>query len=178
MKTLVLFQSALLMTIFLMLNLPPELSGFVLPDEFVHMRELLVAVMRLTLWVSGLWFIFRVLTYGKKADEPGAAFWSALMGPVVVDLLASGKHWFTIDPAGILLIALFLIHIVVVIVLSAKSYGLVRLVTYTAAYVTSYTAVMYVYEGRHAWLLPAAAALIITPEALAYKLRSNLKVAV
>jgi hypothetical protein len=178
MKTLVLFQSGLLIAVFIMLNLPPELSGYVLPDEFMHMRDLLVAVMRLTLWVAGLWFVFRMLTYGKKADEPGAAFWSALVGPVVIDLLASGRSWFILDPGGIILIALFLIHIVVVIVLSAKSYGLARLVFYTAVYATSYAAVMYVYAGRHAWLLPAAALMIITPEVLAYKLRSSMKLAV
>ena len=178
MKTLVLFQSALLMTIFLMLNLPPELSGFVLPDEFVHMRDLLIAVMRLTLCVSGLWFFFRMLTYGKKADEPGAVFWSALMGPFAIDLLVTGQHWLVFNPSAILLVSIFLIHIVVVIVQSAKSYALVRLVAYTAAYAASYASVMYVYAGRHSWLLIAAALAIIAPEVLASKLKSNLKLAV
>ena len=92
------------------------------------------------------------------------------MGPVGIEILYTGRSWFTNDLFGILLFGIFLTHIAYVIVKSAKHCSLVRLVAYTA--------VMYVYAGRNSLLLLAGAATIIAPEALAYKLRSNLKLAV
>ncbi len=178
MKTLVLFQSGLLMAVFIMLNLPPDLSGFSLPGELALMRGQLVAAMRLILIAGALWFLFRAYLRSKKTAVPGAVAWSAMAGPIAAEVLAAGRPWFKLDPAGVLLATLFTVHVAVVISRSVKRYGLVRLVFYTAVYAASYVEVMYVSDGENSWLLVLAALAIVAPEIIMAGIKTRIRQAV
>jgi len=178
METLVLFQSVFLVSIFCTINMPLEISEYVMPADLPKLRAMVFGIACLVSLFSLAGFAALKLLHGSTKGVASALI-VAIFGPVGIEfLLVGGRPWpfhslaFKAFVAGIV----FFIGLAVVeLIKNNGRYALARLAAYSAVYMSAYATAVYCDDGEYAWLLLAAAAVILLPEIGIWFVRGNIR---
>jgi hypothetical protein len=167
MKMLALFQSGLLMAVYITLNLPKDfVSAYLFPDDLTVFQQQVYESMTTVAVFSAVYFMLLFYTNEPEHEKPAGVFLSAVFGPIGVHLAANEQLWRRMDD-GLRLMALTVAFIMLPVLLIKKGWGnAVCFLFSSSVFVSAYAFGLYCANGKYSWVMFYASIVIILPEVI------------
>ncbi len=167
MKMLALFQSGLLMAVYITLNLPTNSVGvYLFPDDLALFQSEIYDSMRTVAIFCFAYFMILFYVHEPDHEKPASVFFGIVIGPIGVHLAANEALWRKMDDGLRLLIVIVTVLMLPILLLKKGWINAMRLVLSSVVFVSAFAFGLYCDNGEYSWVMLFASVVIVLPDIL------------
>lgn len=176
MKMLALFQSGLLMAVYITLNLPNNsVSVYLFPDDLALFQSEIYDSMRTVAVFCFAYFMVLFYVHEPDHEKPASVFLGTVIGPIGVHLAANEALWRSMD-GGLRMMIIAVTGLMLPVLLLKRGWiNAVRLVLSSAVFVSAFAFGLYGAKAQYGWVMFYASLVIIAPEVIVGLIASRVR---